>query len=170
MLITFSVLFTHIRAEPGRVGDRHILQMKLHTDAQRIKSIGSVRSVLEFVFFSLSLFLSPFILLIHINASRLDRQQQGLIIITVDQYLVVGTAHEHTINQLTFHIMRQSPANINLIDIPATLRDLGTDKRIEILILADCIAITYEGMIKEENQIFLFVILLVFTEIIAQSL
>ena len=83
---------------------------------------------------------------------------------------MVSPANEHTVDQLALLIMFPGASDIDLIDQPSVRCDLRTDVGIEILILVDTVAITYERMIKEENQSFCLVGGVILAEVITQGL
>lgn len=64
----------------------------LYANTYCVEGIRAIRTVLEFVFFCLSKFLSTFILFTIINACSLNREQKIAVVVPVDEHLMQGAA------------------------------------------------------------------------------
>ena len=134
--------------------------------ADGIEGIGEVGSVLQAVLVSLHQLLASLILAVVVAAGTLDRDNQILVVVLVDENHVVGLALEHSIDE--FLLLQVIPrfSDIDLSHQPSIAPEHSRDDLIEVIGVS-CIRVAYEGRIIVEYDPLALEILVIFAKVLS---
>ena len=103
-------------------------RMTLHAYAEGVEGIRAIGAGLQAVFLRLCEFLTRFILLSVTHTCRLYGDEQIRVVVTVDEYLMLGASLEHTVDQLVFLDMVPRIADVFLTDGPLMTAEHALDE------------------------------------------
>ena len=97
-------------------GIEYSLREVLCANTDRVEGIGEVGAVLQPILISFHKLLTSLILAVVVAASRLNRDDEVIVVVLVDEDHVVGLAFEHAIDELLLHEVLPRLADIDLCD------------------------------------------------------
>lgn len=134
--------------------------------ADGIEGIGEVGTVLKPVFISLNKLLTSLILAVVVAAGTLDRDNQVLVVVLIDEDHVIRLALEHTVDE--FLLLQVIPwlADIDLRHQPSIAPEHSRDDLIEVIGVSR-IRVSYEGRIIVEDYPLVLEILVIVAEVLS---
>lgn len=145
-------------------------RMVLATDTQRIESIGAVGARLQLILLGLGELLTALILLAVIHSGSLDRNEQILIILTVDHRHKLSLSGKHTVDQKMLHHVIHSRPDIHLHDKPAAFTESRDDSIYKSDLALDSVSPLLGGVVKIKYDTVAPVMAVIPAEVIDQSL
>lgn len=135
--------------------------------ADGIEGIGEVCSVLQAVLVSLHQLFASLILAVVVTAGTLDRDNQVLVVVLVDEDHVVGLALEHTVDEFLLLQVIPRLADIDFSHQPSIVPEHSRDDLIEVIGVSR-IRVAHEGCIVVEDDSLVLEILIVVAEVLSE--
>ena len=134
--------------------------------ADGIEGIGEVCSVLQAVLVSLHQLFASLILAVVVTAGTLDRDNQVLVVVLVDEDHVVGLALEHTVDEFLLLQVIPRLADIDFSHQPSIVPEHSRDDLIEVIGVSR-IRVSHEGCIVVEDDPLALEILVIVAEVLS---